>query len=343
MTRPLRLGLLCLGRRPVSRVVEIARHAERAGFDYFWVPDERFFREVYALCTAVAGATVRMLIGPCVTDPYTRHPALTAMAIATLDELSGGRAILGLGAGISGFHELQLGQPQPARAVAETAALVTQLLSGERVTFEGRVFSFQGKLDFTPPRPAVPVYIAAGGPRMLETAGEVADGVIIEGCMSAPVLDAAIGHVRRGARNANRDIAEVDIVARIDTAVDESQERAYAALRPRIARHLANAAPGFERFLARGVAVPDNVRALTAGIGYTHDPALLAPIAALVTPEMIDAFCIAATPDTLGEKIAPLLERNVTQLLINPVTPDDVVEPVIEAVAAWRTATFDAP
>lgn len=343
MTPPFRLGLLFLGRRPAARYAEVARIAESLGFDSFWVPDERFFREVYSLCAVVAGATERIQIGPCVTDPYTRHPVLTAMAVATLDELSGGRALLGLGAGVSGFHELGLAQPQPARAVAETAALTTQLLSGEQVAFHGSVFSFEGKLDFVPPRPRVPIYIAAGGPYMLAVAGECADGVIIEGCLSPGILQAALQHVRRGAAAAGRAPDQIDIVARLDTAIADTLDEAYAALRMRVARHLANSAPSFERFTSRGLTVPDDLRALATGIGYTHDAARLHPLAARVTPEMIDAFAIAATPATLAETLAPLLAQGVTQLLVNPITPDDHIEPLLRAVAAWRRATFPAP
>src|SRR5678816_4839729 len=75
---------------------EIAQLAERTGYDYLWLADERFFREVYACLTLCALRTRRIRLGPCVTDPYSRHPALTAMAIATLDEISGQRAVLGL-------------------------------------------------------------------------------------------------------------------------------------------------------------------------------------------------------------------------------------------------------
>jgi 5,10-methylenetetrahydromethanopterin reductase len=338
--RPFQLGLLVLGRRSASRTVEIARAAELAGFDIFWIPDERFFREVYSLCTLVAGATGHILVGPCVTDPYTRHPALTAMAIATLDELSGGRAVLGLGAGVSGFSELRLARPRPALAVAETIALVRDLLTGDEVSFSGEVLAFEGKLDFNPPRADIPMYVAAGGPRMLAMAGALADGVIIEGCISLAVLDAAMEHIQGGAGDAGRDPARIDIVARIDTAVDTSLEQAYEVLRPRIARHLAGAAPGFERFTARGIELPERLKALAAGVGYTHDAHRLAPIAAEVTPELIDAFCIAATPETLGERIAPLLDRGVTQLIVNPVAPDDRVEPILAAVAAWRRSAI---
>ena len=98
----MRIGLLMLGDAPAQVMVERARLAEAVGYDTVWVADERFYREVYSCLTHIAGHTSKVLLGPCVTDPFSRHPALTAMAIATLDEVSGGRGILGIGAGISG-------------------------------------------------------------------------------------------------------------------------------------------------------------------------------------------------------------------------------------------------
>ena len=105
-SRQMRIGLLMLGDAPVQTMVERACLAEGVGFDTVWVADERFYREVYSCLTHIAGQTSKVVLGPCVTDPFSRHPALTAMAIATLDEISGGRGILGVGAGISGFVEL---------------------------------------------------------------------------------------------------------------------------------------------------------------------------------------------------------------------------------------------
>ena len=100
------IGVLTLGNQTIERLVSLAQLAEHAGYDRFWLADERFYREVYGALAVVATHTRRVALGPCVTDPYSRHPALTAMAIATLDEISKGRAILGFGAGISGFAEL---------------------------------------------------------------------------------------------------------------------------------------------------------------------------------------------------------------------------------------------
>ena len=100
------LQLLVLGDAPIEQLVGRVKLAEASNFDTVWLADERFFREVYSCLALFAANTCRVALGPCVTDPFARHPALTAMAIATLDEIAGGRAVLGLGAGISGFAEL---------------------------------------------------------------------------------------------------------------------------------------------------------------------------------------------------------------------------------------------
>jgi 5,10-methylenetetrahydromethanopterin reductase len=337
MTSPFQLGVLMLGRRPGPRIADLARVAERSGFDYFWIPDERFFREVYGLCTAAALATERLVIGPCVTDPYTRHPALTAAAIATLDELSEGRAVLGIGAGISGFQALGLEHRQPAVAVAEAVDLIRRLLRGEHARVRGQVVAFDGELDFTPARPGVPIYVAAGGPVMQRLAGRLADGVIIQSCLTEVEIDDALEHVRSGARSADRAPRTLDLVARVDVAVDASLDRAYEALRSRVARILLRQSPHFPRLRRIGLEVPKALVELTAGRGYTHDPAVLGPIAAEIPKELIDPFCIAATPAGLGERLARLLSYEFTQIVVVPIPTDgDRVEPVIEAVQAWR-------
>jgi 5,10-methylenetetrahydromethanopterin reductase len=122
------------------------------GFDAVWLADERFYREVYGALARIAVATSRVRLGPCVTDPFARHPALTAMAIATLDEIAEGRALLGLGAGVSGFAELGIQPKKPPRAIRESIALIQALLRGEHVDVQGEVISFRGNhLGFAAP------------------------------------------------------------------------------------------------------------------------------------------------------------------------------------------------
>ena len=337
MDAPIQLGLLHLGNRPVERTLEVARLAEEREYDYLWIPDERFFREVYGLCAAVAGVTQHIQIGPCVTDPYTRHPVLTAMAIATLDEISEGRAALGIGAGISGFAELGIDHHRPAKTTAEAIQLVRQLLEYGEAEFDGEALSFTGSLNFRPYREDLLIYLAAGGPLMLQTAGALADGVIIEACVAPGTLEQALVPITRGALSTNRDPEMIDIAARIDIAVDESLDAAYNALRPRAARKLLSASPDFANFAARGLAVPDELRELVAGIGYTWDPEVVARVSEHVPNEYVDAFAIAATPETLGGHLDRLVERGATQITVNPVpVSGDAVEAAINAAAAWR-------
>src|SRR5436309_12247248 len=149
----LRTGLLLLPSRPASELSDLAARAEALGYDDFWLADERFFREVYALLALAAARTTRIRLGPCVTDPFSRHPALTAMAIATLDEISGGRAVLGIGAGVSGFAELGIERKKPPRAIREAIEVIRTLLRGEEVDFHGEVIQFHnGHLSFKPAR-----------------------------------------------------------------------------------------------------------------------------------------------------------------------------------------------
>src|SRR5262247_3140799 len=160
----LRTGLLILPAHDPARLADLAALAEDTGYDDFWLADERFFREVYACLALCAVRTHRIRLGPCVTDPYSRHPALTATAMATLDGISNQRAVLGLGAGVSGFRELGVDTSRSAVAIREAVELIRRLLAGETVTVQGRVISFtDGRLDFAPRRPAHLRRFAAGG------------------------------------------------------------------------------------------------------------------------------------------------------------------------------------
>src|ERR1700722_15438283 len=142
MEGPPKPGLLMLGNAGPDRMVEVAQLAERSGFGQIWLADERFYREVYSYLSLFAVKTKSVLLGPCVTDPYSRHPAMTAAAIGTIDELSGGRAILGIGAGLSGFAAMGVVRDKPVRAMAEAIDIIRQLLTGGTVDYKGEVLSF---------------------------------------------------------------------------------------------------------------------------------------------------------------------------------------------------------
>ena len=201
----MRFGVGLVGEHPPARMIELVELTERLGFDQIWLTDERFHRDVYVNMTIAACHSKNLGIGCMVTDPYVRHPALTAVAAATVDELSGNRCTLGIGAGISGFKEMGMERTRPARAIKEAVQLIRRLSRGEQdVSFEGDIIRFDGGgLDFKPPRP---VRILAGGrgPRVLEVAGEVGDAVLVgELCLTAGGRW-ALEHVEKGAARVGR-------------------------------------------------------------------------------------------------------------------------------------------
>ena len=197
--KPITTGVLLMGDLPAKDLASLARKVEDWGYDYIWLADERFFREVYSSLTLCALNATKIRLGVCVTDPYSRHPALTAMAISTVDEISEGRAVLGIGAGVSGFGELGIDRSRPALAMREMISLVRELMSGQQVDFRVRTVTFrEGMLNFTPPRADLPIYVASNPPRGLRLAGELAQGAIVSNCIIEETVDYALAWSPKG-------------------------------------------------------------------------------------------------------------------------------------------------
>src|SRR5512142_1569375 len=130
--------------------LKLVELAERVGYGELWYTDQRFWRDAYQGLALAAQHSHALRLGPGVNDPYTRHPATIAMAIATLDEISGGRAQLGLGVGGSGIAEMRLPKDKPVRALREAIELIRAMLTGERVDYDGEIFHLDGgRLGFT--------------------------------------------------------------------------------------------------------------------------------------------------------------------------------------------------
>jgi alkanesulfonate monooxygenase SsuD/methylene tetrahydromethanopterin reductase-like flavin-dependent oxidoreductase (luciferase family) len=155
-------------------IIASAELADRMGFSTFWVLDSHLlFHEVYTLLGALAVSTTSIRLGTAVTNPLTRHPTVTAAAFSTLAELSGGRASLGISVGDSALKSMNLA-PATMSVLADTVALCRTLLAGDPASFaEGKTAQLRHV------GPGVPIYVAATGPKMLQLAGRIADGVIL--------------------------------------------------------------------------------------------------------------------------------------------------------------------
>ncbi len=175
MTLPLSVSLMPEG--PVAEIADLAVLAEELGAARCWVYDEGLVtRDVYVTLTAIAARTQRIPLGPGITNPFVRHPGATAAAIASLDEFSGGRAFVGIGAGGGlTLDPLGIERIRPVTAVSEMVTCLRRLFAGERVDHAGHAFSFRkAKLDYA--RPGIDIILAGRGPRMTALGGQLADG-----------------------------------------------------------------------------------------------------------------------------------------------------------------------
>ena len=330
--KPITTGVLLMGDLSAEDLASLARQVEDWGYDYIWLADERFFREIYSCLTLCALNTKKIQIGVCVTDTYSRHPALTARAIATLDEISEGRAVLGIGAGVSGFGELGIDRARPALAIREMVGLVRKLMTGENVDFQGRMVQFNhGALNFTPVRADLPIYVASNAPRGLQVAGELADGAIVSGCAEEPSIDYAKGLIAKGARKVGRDLAEIDLVARLNCCVSTDGQGARNSIRTATIRSL----PGHLNFVtAAGIEVAPDLAASLSQMGYTHDDATLADMARRVPDHIIDAMTLAGTPEEVAQRVGRIVRRGVNQILVRPSpSPEGGINGTLEAFA----------
>ena len=188
MFRGKRLGLALWGTEPAAALAHHAALAERIGFDSVWVIDSQLLcREVTITLAAILMATQRIRAATGVTQPVTRHASVMASAMATLSELSGGRAIMGIGTGFSSLRTI--GLPQAKIADVETyVAAVRGLLRHENVMFAGT----DAALTWMDAPAPVPIVIAGTGPRMIRAAGRIADGVILHHGVSPELIGRAL-------------------------------------------------------------------------------------------------------------------------------------------------------
>jgi 5,10-methylenetetrahydromethanopterin reductase len=338
------LQLLVIGDAPIPQMVERVRLAETSNYAKVWLADERFYREVYSCLAIFAANTSRVALGPCVTDPFTRHPALTAMAIATLDEISGGRAVLGIGGGVSGFAELGIERRKPPRAMREMIELVRALLGGGRVDFNGEVISFcDGQLSFKPARANIPIYVASNGPLGQRMAGSLADAVIMEACGSVDEVRALRAEVLRGAERAGRDPNDVKLIARLNACVAVDGRVARDALRPNVARLLGRGALKLASAERQALTLPATAIARIGDAPYADGVRPYLPLLPLVTDRHVDAFTLGGTVEDIVAHAVALRGAGIDSFIIRPLAPqggsiDDVIEtfgktiwPMIEA------------
>jgi len=300
---------------------ELCREAENLGFEWVGVADSQsVFHELYVALTLAATSTSRVRVGPLVTNPLTRHLVVTASAIASIDAVSRGRAVLGIGSGDSAIFTL--GAPPATLAGLEDAILTLGRLTGGDVV-ERRERTW--RVHRTSRR--VPVYLAAEGPRTLELAGRVADGVIVGLGLTPDVVERSLAAIERGARAAGRRLADLDVWWFAKTNVADTRAAAIAP----ITMALAASANHAFRFTLEGKGVPVDLHEPIRGLQREYDAhqheIAGAHNAALtdrwgLTDFLVDRFAIAGTPDECVAQIRRAMAAGARQFITTSFVPD---------------------
>ncbi len=311
-----RLGMVVYhGIESGTELAEYGRIAEGTGFDSLWVTERYFHEETFSLLGYLAAVTQTLKLGVGVVNPYTRNPALLAMAAATLDRLSGGRLILGLGRSEPAVIQDKMGihYGKASAAMEGAVGLLNRLLSGQRVTETAGPFSLANtKLSPVPIR-KTPIYLAAIGRKGLRLAGAIADGVVLNAYVPTSYISYAVEEIRNAARNAGRDPAAIDISCMLVVRLTNDPLPLYPGLKKRLARLLDEDFVG-EILLEKGGFDPGILVPLRAAYRSRDEEAA----AGLVTDEMVSAFYVVGPADSCKERIAAYRAAGVDAPLLLP-------------------------
>ena len=290
--------------------------AEAAAYHSLWVTERYFHEETFTLLGFLAAVTSNIKLGLGVANPYTRHPGLLAMAAATLDRISGGRLLLGLGRSDRSVIQDRLGIPYGgARSTLEEAVgIVRGLLAGETLTSSGGHFGLRHvHLETRPVQAHVPLYLAAIGPRALRLAGALADGVILNAYTPAAYAKYAAGEVRQAAIEAGRDPDSVDIACMLVVRLTDNPERIWGDLKRRIVRLLAEAHVG-EILLEKGGFDSGILERLRRSVKTDGGEEAVS----LITDEMVDSFYVVGPAEHCGARVAEYRQAGVDLPLLLP-------------------------
>jgi len=303
---------------PPRLQIDYGVRAEERGFRAAWFP-EITFGDAFGPATAVATKTSRIELGTGVVGIWSRSPVTMALQAATLNELSQGRLLLGVGLQARGYVEGWHGQryERPVRAMREFVTILRRILSGEAVTFEGEIFSVQGfQLQMQPPERPARIYMAAIGPQMTRLAGELADGILGYCYSAAYVRDTVLPNLKAGAERAGRSLEGFDVACGFPTIVtpDDSGLEQIKGQVMMFATAKSSSPEYASSFAAAGYDVGPIQERVDAG---DVDGAL-----GLVSDEMADALTIAGSPANVRWRIEEYRDAGLTTIALNPSPPD---------------------
>lgn len=304
------VGLFIATSTPPEEIPALAKQAEDLGFQEVWVAEDYFAYGGFTAAALALQATQRVKVGIGIVASVARHPAVTAMEIATLARVYPGRLLPGVGHGVP-FWTDQMGvtPKSPLSALTECVNGVRDLLEGKTVDLEGRQFAFHSVALAHPPTTEVPILTGVLGPKSLTLSGKIADGTVMSVLSGTKYLEWAVSHIEKGMVEGNRNTHLIPTFALF--SLDRDAAAAKAAVRSRLAFYIA----------AVGAHNP-----LTAPFGYNDqiEDLLSRGGADLLIREMpdewVDELTVSGDPDQVAERINKLLEAGASSVILSPVS-----------------------
>jgi 5,10-methylenetetrahydromethanopterin reductase len=329
-----RLALYLQDAHPIRDGMAYAQLAEDAGFEAVWQAESRLVREATIPLAAFGSVTERIKLGSGVVSMWVRNPAFLAATFSTLDDLAPGRVVLGIGAWWDPLaSRVGVSRARPLRAMREIVTAVRALLADETVTFQGDFVSLDGvELDYVhqPRRPKdIPIVIGATGMQMMELAGEIADGALLNYLVAPTYADQALAALEKGATRAGRSLEDIDRPQLVVCSMDEDRGRALDRARLLVTQYL-----GQQPHLMKASGVPES---LLDDIGRVLTwPATAEQVhaaAALVPDEVVQLITASGTPDECKATVAEYIAAGCTCPVLYPLGDD--VPAMIESFRGW--------
>ncbi|MDP6279952.1 MAG: LLM class flavin-dependent oxidoreductase [Nitrospinota bacterium] len=292
-------------------MADLAREVESAGFETAWVTDTPLiggrWGDPFVYLTAMAMRTEKLKLGVAVTTPIMRHLRASGAACGSLYDIVGGRFILGIGAGRSAAGKLGL-KHNPLETLREYATALRTLFREGKVDYQGK------RIEFHPTRP-IPIYMAAQGPKSIELAGEIADGVILQVGTNRKTIAWAIERLRKGAEKAGRDFGEIFVMMSVHCCALEDHDKAISR-----ARHLMAAFHFLSRHILDIADLPRNNPPkdfdIYPDLSHAYDLDKAARISSFISDEVVESLCLVGPPERWVEKLHMIEEFGVRHVLL---------------------------
>jgi 5,10-methylenetetrahydromethanopterin reductase len=335
-----RMSLYMQDKHPISYEMEMARYAEERGFSEIWQADTRLARDCVVLMSAFLSTTKTLRVGSGVLPIWTRNPAVIAATWSTMWEMAGkvdgrGRVMLGLGAWwepIAG--RVGVNRHKPLQAMRENVESIRELFTMEEVTYQGDFVQLEKvKLDVAfgdlSPRD-IPIYIGATGPKMLELAGEICDGVVLNYLVSVDYIKNAVKLVEKGAQKVGKTIEDIDRPELLVCSLSDDDPDAAMFEAKKLAAYYFATEP---HIMKASGADEDLLKEVQAIMGWPATEEDYIKASKIIPEDIVRNIMAVGTTDECRVKVKEYIDAGVTCPILYPMMDD--IKPVVDAFADW--------